>query len=333
MGDSTEPAGLENYLLETFAYMRQRESKLSTYKRRSPQLEHRRVLVDWLCTKGESLEFPKSTIHMALVLLDRFMDCHSIEMEHLHFVCLACLSVSGKFDMKETKVLRFSRLKTLLEESPDLPELKPAILKYLEGLILAHFDYNIFIPSPTHYVDLLLSNHVLFPDDVDVDGIPIRNNFSEMLESLTDFIRYFLDISMQDDGLVGEKYYVIGGASIFCARSVLEVWPIWPPHLERLFALSEAEFSKCSSTLLATYEEAEGKSQEPKSTKEVLEFLEDVTMTPPRKKIKNDEEFQTPDEGYLSRSSIDIEQTPEHPDVTELSHRYCDSINKKKTKK
>ena len=73
---------------------------------------------------------------------------------------------------------------------------------------------------------------------------------------------------------MGEKYYVIGGASIFCARSVLEVWPIWPPHLERLFALSEAEFSKCSSTLLATYEEAEGKSQEPKSTKEVLEFLE-----------------------------------------------------------
>ena len=38
--------------------------------------------------------------------------------------------------------------------------------------------------------------------------------------------------------------------------------------------MSEAEFSKCSSTLLATYEEAEGKSQEPKSTKEVLEFLE-----------------------------------------------------------
>ena len=73
---------------------------------------------------------------------------------------------------------------------------------------------------------------------------------------------------------MGEKYYVIGGASIFCARSVLEVWPIWPPHLERLFALSEAEFSECSSTLLATYEEAEGKSQEPKSTKEVLEFLE-----------------------------------------------------------
>ena len=43
-------------------------------------------------------------------------------------------------------------------------------------------------------------------------------------------------------------------------------------------------------------------------------------MTPPRKKIKNDEEFQTPDEGYLSRSSIDIEETPEHTDVTEFSH-------------
>ena len=163
MGDSTaELVGLEQYLLDTFAYMRQRESKLSTFKRRSPQLEHRRVLVDWLCTKGESLEFPKSTIHMALVLLDRFMDCHSIEMEHLHFVCLACLSVSGKFDMKETKVLRFSRLKTLLEESPDLPELKPAILKYLEGLILGHFDWNIYIPSPTHYVSTyILSNFII----------------------------------------------------------------------------------------------------------------------------------------------------------------------------
>ena len=197
MADSTElVGGLEQYLLETFAYMRRRESKLSTFKRRLPQIEHRRVLVDWLCTKGESLEFPKSTIHLALVLLDRFMDCHSIEMEHLHFVCLACMSVSGKFDMKETKVLRFSRLKTLLEESPDLPELQPAILKYLEGLILSHFDWNIYLPSPTHYVDLLLSNHVLFPDDI-VDGFPIQKNFPEMLESLTDFIRYFLDISMQ----------------------------------------------------------------------------------------------------------------------------------------
>ena len=86
------------------------------------------------------------------------------------------------------------------------------------------------------------------------------------------FCIFFL--SFQDDDLAGEKCYVIGGASIYCARSVLEVLPIWPSHLERLFALSEAEFSKCSSTLLATYEEAEGNSQEPKSTKEVLEFLE-----------------------------------------------------------
>ena len=85
---------------------------------------------------------------------------------------------------------------------------------------------------------------------------------------------YFFSLSFQDDDLAGEKCYVIGGASIYCARSVLEVLPIWPSHLERLFALSEAEFSQCSSTLLATYEEAEGNSQEPKSTKEVLEFLE-----------------------------------------------------------
>ena len=183
---------MEKYLSETLMYMRHRESKLPTFKRKSPQFDRRRVLVDWTCTSGESLEFPKSTIHLAIVLLDRFMDGHHIDLKSLHFVCLSCLSIAGKFDMKECKTLKFSRLKVVLDDSTILPSSE---FRRLEGMILAHFKWNIFIPTPTHFVDLLYGRY-LQPTDL-VGGFTMHKNFSEILDCLTDFIKYFLDISMQ----------------------------------------------------------------------------------------------------------------------------------------
>lgn len=300
---------METYFVENLWYMRQRESKLPRYKRKSPQLQHRRILIDWICTSGESLEFHKSTIHLAVILLDRFMDGHKIESKSLHFVCLACLSLSAKFDMKETKKLRFSNLSTVLDKT--YRTMPPHEFRRLEAMILDHFEWNIFIPSPTHYVDILRNNILLSDDIYGGNQLPEAKSrqFTEILDGLTDFIHYFLDISMQEDSLAGEKPSIIGAASIFCARSVLEVRPIWPSHLERLLGLSESQLSSSSKMLLATYFIAEnGNNKESDDNKNSSEILEELPNTPPRKKMKT-EEFVTPDEGYISRTSFE-EQTP-----------------------
>lgn len=207
------------YLTETLLYMRSRESRLVDVDCKSPQLDQRRVLVDWTCTSAEKLQIPKSATHLAVILLDRFMDGHDIGgsgqklstviLKHtlmhldeslslqsvpscLHFVCLASLSISVKFDCKETRLPKFSKLKSLLDFTSPC---SAKDFRDLEAMILAYFDWNIFIPSPTHYVDLLMQ-HVLHTEDL-VAGATIEGSFDEVLDCLTDFIHYFLDVSMQ----------------------------------------------------------------------------------------------------------------------------------------
>lgn len=86
----------ETYQAEYVAYMRLKEANLPEFRNFYPQIGRRRFLVDWICLKGEKLSLPKSTLHLSIVLLDRFLDAHFIsKAEYLNWTCL------GKFSMFE----------------------------------------------------------------------------------------------------------------------------------------------------------------------------------------------------------------------------------------
>merc|ERR1712012_1099850 len=102
--------------------MRFRESKLTPYLQKSPQIEKRRHLVDWTCLSGEKFAIEKSAINLAIVILDRFMDSHDFtDSDALPYVCMACLSLAAKFDCKETRVPKFSKLKALIKDHKPVP--------------------------------------------------------------------------------------------------------------------------------------------------------------------------------------------------------------------
>ena len=80
---------------------------------------------------------------------------------------------------------------------PPLKELwKPLEFRRLEGMIMAHFNWNIFIPTPTHYVDLL-EPQIVFPTDLIHGRLIAKEIYPEVVERLMEFVHYFLDISMQ----------------------------------------------------------------------------------------------------------------------------------------
>ena len=62
-------------------------------------------------------------------------------------------------------------------------------------MIMSHFKWNIFIPTATHYVELL-SEQILHPTDL-LEGISIYDDFHQVDERLSAFVTYFLDIAMQ----------------------------------------------------------------------------------------------------------------------------------------
>ena len=61
---------------------------------------------------------------------------------------------------------------------------------------MAHFNWNIFIPTPTHYVDLL-EPQIVFPTDLIHGRLIAKEIYPEVVERLMEFVHYFLDISMQ----------------------------------------------------------------------------------------------------------------------------------------
>ena len=88
----------------------------------------------------------------------------------------------------------FSKLKTLLKKDDVI--WNSVQFRNLEGIIMEYFKWNIFIPTPTHYADLLRSQ-IMFPSDL-IHGCPIsKEMYPEVEERLIEFVNYFLDLSMQ----------------------------------------------------------------------------------------------------------------------------------------
>ena len=96
--------------------------------------------------------------------------------------------------------------------------------------------------------------------------------------------------------MAGIEQGKIAAAAIFCARNVLQISPLWPLNLERLFHLEESTFHHCATLLMSLYVMQDSDQQS-----------NNQLCTPPRKRARMEENSPN-DEGYVSRCSI--EATP-----------------------
>ena len=77
--------------------LREKETRLPTFTSASPQLKLRRYLVDWLAVICESVKSSHGVLHLAIFLMDQFMDKFDIQEPQLHLVALTCLLLAGIF--------------------------------------------------------------------------------------------------------------------------------------------------------------------------------------------------------------------------------------------
>lgn len=59
------------------------------------QFKYRHVLVTWLRAVAEELHLNNASVHLAVYLLDIFMDNHRIVEERLNLVALVCILLAG----------------------------------------------------------------------------------------------------------------------------------------------------------------------------------------------------------------------------------------------
>ncbi len=83
--------------LDIYRIMCTKEDNLIPFKGQSPQVHLRRYLVDWLAILCERFEIGRHALHLAVYMLDRFMDHYAIVKEsQLQLVALACLLIASK---------------------------------------------------------------------------------------------------------------------------------------------------------------------------------------------------------------------------------------------
>lgn len=73
------------------------ELKLPPYKAQSPQLSLRRYFADLVAIISNHFQLCPAARHLAVYLLDLFMDRYSVSVQQLHLVSLSCLLLASRF--------------------------------------------------------------------------------------------------------------------------------------------------------------------------------------------------------------------------------------------
>lgn len=81
--------------------LRIKELKLPTYKSHSPQIGMRRYFADLLAVLSNRYQLCPAARHLAVYLLDLFMDHYDVAVRQLYIIALSCLLLASKFEEKE----------------------------------------------------------------------------------------------------------------------------------------------------------------------------------------------------------------------------------------
>jgi hypothetical protein len=82
----------------------------------SPCLQYRRLLVDWMCEVGDELHLFTSTMHVAVMYLDRMLQLEPVPKGRLQLIAIGCMLVASK------STLPIERVWTMLVADPLLSQ-------------------------------------------------------------------------------------------------------------------------------------------------------------------------------------------------------------------
>ena len=103
--------------------LREKELKLPTFRAHSPLLKSRRFFVDILTLLSRHCHLCPSARHLAIYLLDHFMDQYNITTsKQLYTVAVSCLLLATATRGLEVKELQLQPIHTLTEFSNPLRE-------------------------------------------------------------------------------------------------------------------------------------------------------------------------------------------------------------------
>ncbi|VDI71417.1 Hypothetical predicted protein [Mytilus galloprovincialis] len=230
--------------------MRKKEQdNFTTYNCHSTQLWARRQLVDWISVIVENFNLDMTSHHLAVYLLDFFMEKLEVDTNHLYLLAIACICLAVKYEEHCEKRPRLASLNAFIPSHGllDIRKYTASELRSMELTVLSYFNWNLSIPTCAQFLPYYL---LVAVDNLDLrNGIPISSK--EVVESYVQkHTHYFQEISLQEHTFRSYFPSMIAASCIAASRICLHLTPTWPKSLELMSGYYIEELLPCVHTMI-----------------------------------------------------------------------------------
>ncbi|XP_057704526.1 cyclin-J [Corythoichthys intestinalis] len=236
---------------DIYQTLRYNELKLPSFKGQSPQLYLRRYFADLIAIISNHFQLCPTARHLAVYLLDLFMDRYDVTVQQLYMVSLSCLLLASKVEEREDRIPKLDSLNSLgCMSTMNLVLTKQALL-HMELFLLESFQWNLYLPTAAHFIEYYLSIAV-HEGDLH-DGWPM-SSLEKTKPYMAKYADYFLEVSLQDHAFLCFAPSLVAAACVAASRLILHVSPTWAPRLQRLSGYSWENLVPCAEKLIIAHD-------------------------------------------------------------------------------
>lgn len=220
------------------------ESELArlTMRYTSPQLRYREVMINFIRSLGEYEHLRRTTIHLAIYMLDAFMDNHNISDNRLNLVALTCVLLAAKIEENEPSVPSLSKLNELVQNQYPVSD-----FTVLEVLLLKFFNWNLIIPTAATFVEFWL---LYIVEAADFADSTCELQFHQQRTRAIELALEFLDITLTDIKMTNHRPSLLSAAIVASARSCLPVLVVWTDTMAEMTNFTWEEIEDLTRDLI-----------------------------------------------------------------------------------
>lgn len=226
------------------------------FQGRSPQLSFRRQLVDWITTIAERHKLGLTSLHLAVYLLDFFMDNFDVSRNQLNLVAMGCLSVSSKFEEKEEDIPKQNVLSHYCSGAYAASD-----FLQMELMLLKFYDWEVGLVTPAHFINFYVHStcaetqtEMRGANNETVIGTVSTLEQQQIADSVKSYARYFMSVCIQYHHFHDYHPSVIAAASVCATRYCLNLIPVFPNQLQDISPYSESQLVACQRDLLLIHD-------------------------------------------------------------------------------
>ena len=221
----------------------------ANYSQNAAYLPYRRYLVDWMSDVGDQCRLHNSTVHVAILFLDKIFRSRNIPKGQWELLATACISVAAKCEEAE-------------EHCPTIPELlrwtklgnsghTPLSFREGECEVLQYLNCQLRAIPPIHIVGYFLAKGAVFHDDT-WQGRPLIEKIPNYVKKYADF---FCNLTLQEYSFQHYLPSHLGAAVLLASRVALTIEPRWRTELVTLTGYREVDITYAFHHVWSYYEE------------------------------------------------------------------------------